>query len=388
MRILYIIGGGKKAYGSERVAMDIMKGVLRSEYNDIDFVVITANDGPINDFCKENEIENHVIHFDYYVYKKHDNCLVDFLKRKIKLLIAVIRDYIAIQKIKNVINIDSIDIVHSNLSRTMLGARLTEKYNIHHIWYLQELLKGHYGLDLLMDNQIEYMNTHCNQFIAISDAVKNTWINGGLDASKITRVYNGIDINDDCLALEDLMRNKKIEIVMVGELCEAKGQYILLEALHILQDNAKQFRVHFIGDGKTKYIDLLKSIVKKYELDVVFHGFIKHESLNLKHYDIGVACSKGEGFGLSTLEYMRAGICVLAADTGANCELIADETVGIIFKRENRKDLADKLYLLSKNNRRMMEYGANAKQYAKKNFDINNQLLNIIEIYNQQKVQK
>ena len=215
MKILYVIGGAKKAYGSERVAMDILKGITYGSEDDIEFIVVTANYGPINELCKKHQIENYSLPFDFYVYKKEHNYFFDYIKRRLRLTLAVVKDFFAIKRIENVIDMNSIDLIHSNLSRTMLGARLAQKYNIPHIWHLQELLTGHYGLDLLMKNQIAWMNNHCNRFIAVSDAVKNSWIKGGINKNRIIRIYNGvnvIDINER----KDFDNDKRIEIVMVG----------------------------------------------------------------------------------------------------------------------------------------------------------------------------
>ena len=71
MKILYVIGGAKKAYGSERVAMDILKGITYGSEDDIEFIVVTANYGPINELCKKHQIENYSLPFDFYVYKKN-----------------------------------------------------------------------------------------------------------------------------------------------------------------------------------------------------------------------------------------------------------------------------------------------------------------------------
>ncbi len=383
MKILYIIGGAKKAYGSERVAMDILKGITCDRESDAEFVVVTANYGPINEFCKKYQIENYSVPFDFYVYKKNNNYFFDYSKRMLRLTLAVAKDYFAIKKIENIIDMNSIDVIHSNLSRTMLGARLAQKYNIPHIWHLQELLTGHYGLDLLMKNQIEWMNSHCNRFIAVSDAVKKSWIKGGLNKKKIIRIYNGVNVIDVNERIK-IDNDKRIEIVMVGELSEAKGQHVLLEALARLQNNARYFRVNFIGDGKNAYIEKIKRLIEKYKLDVVFYGFIKHEDLNLARYDIGVVCSKGEGFGLSTLEYMSAGLCVLATDSGANNELISNEKTGFLFNRSNIDEFSKKLSFLFYKPHIIRKYGYAAREYVIKKFDLRKQLLAIESVYNQE----
>lgn len=147
MRVLYIIGGAKKAYGSERVAMNIVEKL--SEQN-INFVVVTANKGPVNKLCDELGIENHVVSFKFFVYKKQNNKIMDFVKRSIRYIQANIEDWKAMLKIESLVDMKDIDIIHSNLSRNLLGGKLAKKFNLPHVWHLQELYSGHYGLSLLI----------------------------------------------------------------------------------------------------------------------------------------------------------------------------------------------------------------------------------------------
>ena len=44
---------------------------------------------------------------------------------------------------------------------------------------------------------------------------------------------------------------------------------------------------------------------------------------------------KDEGFGRVTIEYMMAGLCVIASDTGANSELIEDGKSGLLYQYGN-----------------------------------------------------
>ena len=50
----------------------------------------------------------------------------------------------------------------------------------------------------------------------------------------------------------------------------------------------------------------------------------------LGNYQIGLMCSKSEGFGLVTAEYMHAKLGVIASNTGASPELIDNEITGLV----------------------------------------------------------
>ena len=50
MNVLYIVGGEGKRYGSEIIAMDLIASGKR---NDIEYTVITARRGVVNEACEK-----------------------------------------------------------------------------------------------------------------------------------------------------------------------------------------------------------------------------------------------------------------------------------------------------------------------------------------------
>ena len=196
MRVLYLIGGSGRLYGSEMVALNLLKQLS----DRVDFIVITSCYGDINKYCEKNKIENYVVNTSFYVYKKEENKVVDFFKHKYRLINAEFKMICAVKKIGKIIDFNTVDIIHSNLSRDLLGAKLSSIYKVPHIWYIQEMYKSHYQLSFLKKNQLDYMNDHSQQFIAISNTVANDWINNGILKEKVTTVYNGIEVkkNSNC----------------------------------------------------------------------------------------------------------------------------------------------------------------------------------------------
>ena len=53
MRVLYLIGGSGRLYGSEMVALNLLKQLS----DRVDFIVITSCYGDINKYCEKNKIE-------------------------------------------------------------------------------------------------------------------------------------------------------------------------------------------------------------------------------------------------------------------------------------------------------------------------------------------
>lgn len=367
MKVLYIVGGNGKGYGSEKVALTILKELRK---RDVEFVVVTANNGVVNRYCNLNRIENHVIKNRFFVYAKEKNPVVNVIKRFLRLVPAYLTDLAAVSQLKQIVKMQDIDLIHTNLSRTLLGGRIARKYNIPHIWHIQEMYSSHYNVSLLYPDQIAWMNHHASRFLMISDAVKNDWVSAGIDQRKSVRIYNGID-TESIISKENYKMNcESIRIIMSGDVCEPKGQYLLIKAIAKLGENKKRIYLDIYGDGKKEYIVSLKQIINELGVSVTFKGYSDDLPSLMKEYDVGVICSRSEGFGLATLEFMTAGLCVIVSDTGANQELIASEELGFVFKRNNVDELANILRYIIEHPAVIKEKGQRARERAIHDFTV------------------
>lgn len=164
------------------------------------------------------------------------------------------------------------------------------------------------------------MNQCASQFIAVSEVVKEHWINKGIQREKMTRVYNGVQQKEmNMESTSGVVRNKKqTRLVMVGNIIETKGQIWAIEAVKKLCDENIQVSLDIIGDGSKSYEKKLEQKISQYGLGnlINFIGYQEDIPNKLTQYDIGLMCSKDEAFGRVTMEYMMSGLCVIAANTG------------------------------------------------------------------------
>lgn len=378
MKVLYIIGGKGKRYGSEVVAMQLIDG-LRKKLN---YVVITWENGVINKLCEELGIENHVIPLKPYVYKETQHVLTSFIKRFLLLCRAEAYSAVGYIKLSKKVDLDSIDLIHTNLSRDMLGGIVSKKKKIPHVWHIQELFDAHYGLQLLKFRQIDWMNKHSKLFIPISETVSNDWIKHGIAKKKMHVVLNGIEGNDSVADRKKCY--KKRRIIMVGELSAAKGQRFVVEAISKLRDEyLSKIELDFYGEGQKEYIEFLRSLIKTKKLEKFVHlcGYNNNVLSVLKDYDISVNASRGEGFGLTTAEAMMAGVCPLVADTGANPELVKDKITGVIYKGNDGEDFRRCLEYLLDNPDKTEEMSNRAKEDAAERFMVTRMQEQVYEVY-------
>ena len=328
MKVLYIVGGEGNRYGSEIIAIDLISAGKR---NGIEYVVVTANKGAVSEACDQLGIENYVVPFRFFVYKAMSNPVLNFIKKSVWKTRAEYLTKRAVRVLEEKLDMKSFDLIHTNLTRDLLGGILAERNKIPHVWHIHELYKAHYQLSFLRENQVRWMSEHADRFIAISKTVADEWIESGLPGEKVDIVYNGIDVSkiERKCGTPD---NEFLKLVMVGHIVPPKGQEQVITGLSKLPP---EVRTHVIfdcyGEGTEGYKEKLQQEAKNLGVNLSLKGYCSEIGSVLKEYDAGVNYSRGEGFGLSTVEYMAAGICPVVANTGANEELIDNGRNGFVF---------------------------------------------------------
>ena len=140
-------------------------------------------------------------------------------------------------------------------------------------------------------------------------------------------------------------------------------------------------RASAMSDSK-KYEEELHEYAKEYlQGNYKFLGFVSDMSEVRKQADIEMVCSNREAFGRVTVEAMFAGNPVLAADSGANTELVQDKKNGRIYKNKDLVDLAEKMQWFIDEPTNIAICGRNAYLYAKENFLSCLNTQNVMEVY-------
>lgn len=311
---------------------------------------------------------------------------IKFFLRGIKYLIG---RWTAIFFLSKRLDMSSIDIIHANSSREDLGAILALKYHKPLVWHIREFGDKDYKCFSFRKDYIVLMNKAANRFIAVSDAVRKHWINKGIDGKKIIRIYNGVcsEVNFKKEYKKD--DDGKLRFLILGSVCETKGQYQIIRACALMSKRERErITVDIVGSGNKAYVKKLEELVKKCDLMASIHflGYQKEAWNNIGRYDCGLMCSKSEGFGRVTVEYMMAGLPVIVSDTGANLELIVENENALQYQWNNVEDLKKKMVYLLNNFSVLRQMGENARKYAISHFSaalsaelVYKEYLNIIE---------
>lgn len=168
-------------------------------------------------------------------------------------------------------------------------------------------------------------------------------------------------------------------IVQVGRLDhKQKGQDLLLHAVRELNDSlhSAQVMVDFIGDGPSR--DYLQALVGELGLKVScrFLGMRPRSYIyeNLHQYDLLVQPSRFEGFGLTVVEGLAAGVPVLVSDIEGPMEIIGHGRYGYHFRSEDASDCANHILAIiglsvSPN---FADERKIAQRYAREKYDVAN----------------
>jgi glycosyltransferase involved in cell wall biosynthesis len=158
-------------------------------------------------------------------------------------------------------------------------------------------------------------------------------------AQRMTTIHNGIP--PGAYQGEDAGKSnadRTIRMIMVARFSAQKDQSLLLQAVSEMQLD-HPFEVVLVGDGP------LLPLVRDYAAGLRISDKIKFlgdrsdvEDL-LNQADIFVLTSHWEGFPITILEAMRAGLPVIASDVGGCREAVADGQTGYLVKPGDSRGL-------------------------------------------------
>lgn len=299
-------------------------------------------------------------------------------------MLYILKRYKALKILESQINLKEIDIIHTNSSRNDIGCLLHEKYQIPHIMHVREFGTEDFDCWIYKRNYYKYLNKQCNAILAVSNAVRDSWIKKGINEKLIRTVYDGVDFSSFQIKKNYDIDIRNLRLVITGGVCNAKGQHLAIEAINLLPKNIKKnITLDIIGWQDEKYMVLLNKLVNEYGLMEQVHFMGSRTDINkiLCSYDIGLMCSRMEGFGRATAEYMYVGLGVIAADTGASPELIKQEENGLIYARNDAQELSNKILLYYNHPDLIERYGKKAHEDACAKYSLEKNLVEILNIY-------
>jgi glycosyltransferase involved in cell wall biosynthesis len=207
------------------------------------------------------------------------------------------------------------------------------------------------------------------QVISISKAVQND-LKFHLIPSKM--IYNGVDssffVNNDSVV-------KKFDIIQISRLeITKKGQDLLLLSLKKLKDDyGLILKVCLVGGGSDHnlVIKMISDLDLTDQVEVCGSLPKSVAMQKLKESRLLIQPSRFEGFGLTVVEAMMAGVPTLVSDIDGPLEIVQNGRFGFCFKSDSVSSLVEKLLsILSTNDQDLSQFIDSARLYALENFSI------------------
>ena len=384
LKVLYIADCCER-YGATESMLQMISCLNDKGY--IDPVIAVSNKDRLYNWSKKNGYEVIVTGHKAFLYDLGTtflSCVFNLFYLPKRILEYKNGNEKAINILDNYLKTNKIDIIHTNVNRNDIGILLAKKYNIPHIFHIREFPPGdHFNLLTFNKNYIDEINNGSDLIVAISKSVAKSWIKRGIDKSKIVDIWDGI-VESTKKRKQAILTNDDIRFVMMGAICKEKGFFQLIKAISIMPASIKK-KIHLdiYGNGMI-YMHFLKFFCKIKGLDKIikFKGYKENVSEVLIDYDIGVVCSKKEGLGRATVEYMNSGCLVIASNTGANSEIICDNVTGLLYKYGDHCDLKNHILSIFQNRKKYRLIAEKGKVFSETYFQIQEYGEKIYRLYN------
>ena len=168
-------------------------------------------------------------------------------------------------------------------------------------------------------------------------------------------------------------------LIMTARMERPKDHAGLLRALAKLKH--REWRLDLIGDGPLE--ESIRALAAELGLQgrVRFLGSVPNPEFYLQSADIFVLWSRFEGFPLTVLEAMRAGLPVVASDVGGISEAVQQGRTGLVISEA--ADLPRALEWLLRDRALRLEMGARGRARYEALFTFERMLERTVEVYEQ-----
>jgi len=276
-------------------------------------------------------------------------------------------------------------LIHTHfISDASFFNRLTNKIKIPKVvsaygYDVSEFPKRYFGLGK------QYLKSTFKEYdlvLAMSDDMKKDLLHIGCPESKIQIHYHGINTAMFNNKFRSYKEKDIYYLLSVGTLCEKKGQYLVIEALHILINKFNLTNIIYKIVGIGPHSKLIHNKIVEYNLApfVIMHGHVSHDEGLIHHYnmsDIFIhACKTDsnnakEGIPGVVVEAMANGLPVITTYHAGIPSIINDNRNGLLIDENNVLQIVDSILQLIGSASLRRNLGCTAQKYALNNLDLN-----------------
>ena len=290
-------------------------------------------------------------------------------------------------RFRRYLNRHRIQIVHAHMNKTATFAVLTSLASARIV--ITSRLNIGYWYTPSLRTVFRLLNLRTDAVMANSQEAKRVAVEAeGLNPERVTVVYQGLDMTVFKMGLGDASASERLGIPrtsriigIVANLRPVKDIPLFLRAAKIV---AQEFDdVVFLVAGHGEQYQELYQLACKLELkDRVF--FTRGEGRIMDYLSrMCIAClsSFSEGFSNAVMEYMAAGLPVVATDVGGNRDAIVDGKTGYLVRERTPEAFAKPLIHLLQNEDLRLQMGVAGFQRCTEYFEVSKTIRQLEQFY-------
>jgi O-antigen biosynthesis protein len=288
----------------------------------------------------------------------------------------------ALQKLGEEIKQLDVDLIYANTLNNFFMVDCAHKIGIPCVWNLHEsepwqTYFNHFGAEIA-SRALECF-AYPYQIIFVADATRDAYL--PLNSQRnFTVIHNGLDIESLHQAAQQWTRvdarkslavePKEVVILLLGTVCDRKGQQDLVRALtHLPQQHHTNIRCFIVGDRPSYYSRQLAKIAAELPSSLQQRLTIVPETSDTARYyqaaDIFVCTSRIESYPRVILEAMAYNLPIITTPVFGIKEQVRNGINGIFYPPGNTEELASAIASLL-NNKSLREQMAQNSRYVLK----------------------
>ncbi|MGM2727821.1 glycosyltransferase [Bacillus albus] len=362
------LGGGPKTL------LDYLKGLDNKKY-DINLYLIRNEGELINEIPNDVKVTAYILKSDHRFLAMYKKIKLLFSKKQIKkqfegydLVIGYTEYYptYVVAKINKYLGTKAIAWIHTDLSKNPTN-------------FLKRIIHKVLGNKLY---------GHINKVICVSgnigEVVKKIYPIVNAD-NKLNVIYNPNDYEEIVLQSKEsisLEKNNKFKVVFVGRLSSEKNIALLIKAISIISKR-HDIQLLIIGEGSEK--DNLRELTRNLKIEgkVNFLGYKKNPYPYIRQGNVFVLPSNTEALPGVLIEALALNVPVIASNVGGVSEIVDHMKNGILFEKQNEKELVNAIEYVMEDFRNNENHLINSKDSLKK-FEKKNSFKKIESIFNEE----
>lgn len=367
-RVLQLIGSFHNG-GSERQAVQLLRLLIADQTYDVSIATMNREGVLLEEVRKFYDAE-------IAEYKIDSFFSTGFLKQA--------------RRFAKFINTNKIDIIHTHDFYTNVFGMAATVFARNCKFIASKRETG--GMRTAMQDRIESIAFgRADAMVANSEAVRSYLIERGVKGEKVRLIYNGLD---NARIVKNAVRVNIVARLGLPDRSDIKFVTIVANLRHDVKNIPMLLRaaaqvtdanVHFVIAGEGDLRPSLEAAASALGIAdrVHFIGRCDIVAELLAISFAGVLTSNAEGFSNSLLEYMAAGLPVVATNVGGAAEVIDEGVNGYLVASDDDNTLAAKLATLVNDPAIAAQFGLKGKEIVSERFSLDAQLRNTIKLYDE-----